>query len=245
MILNVGLVSGLSYMERTGKSMGIGPRGEGADRDSKMRTVGVIKSEGFECVITEDNEGRVFFVADGDIDADGANGQNGAPAAYRSDDKGTESLANGGMETRAGKVVCKESWARDIVILDRDNEPRIFPGGIIASRTWYRYPGREMADPAAYVDAETVPYIVVPPLIIQQTAGVVRGCASRVTWKGKSVDCVVADRGPRIKIGELSIAAARVVGLPPNPRKGGTEKPEILYELWPGKAAPGFMLEPI
>ena len=209
-----------------------------------MRTLGVITNEGFSCEIVEDDDGRVHFTADADIDADGANGQNGAPAAYRSDDSGTEFLANGGMKIVAGKVVCAHAWARHIVLLDIDNEPRVFPGGVIASTTWYHIPGKALNDPAAYVDAETIPYIVIPPLIVQQTAGVVRGCKARVTWKGKSIDCVVADRGPKGKIGELSIAAARAIGLPSSPKNGGTEKPEVQYELWPGTAAPGFELQP-
>ena len=209
-----------------------------------MRIIGTITNEGYSCIIREDEEGRVFFEADGDIDADGANGQNGGPAAYRDDNRGTESLANGGMTLRNGKVICAKPWARDIVILGNDNEPKVFPGGIIASLTWYRHPGKPANDPAAYVDAETVPYIVVPPLIIQGTAGIVRGCKARVTRGNKTVDCVVADKGPRNRIGELSIAAARALGLPPSPRNGGTERPEILYELWPGKAAPGFVLQP-
>jgi hypothetical protein len=209
-----------------------------------MKTLGTISGEGFSCKIEEDDHGRVFYTADADIDADGANGQNGAPAAYRVGDAGTESLANGGMAIREGKVICAKSWARDIVILGPDNEPEVFPGGVIASCTWYRHPDKPANDPAAYVDSETVPYIVVPPLVIQATAGVVRGCAARVTWRDKSVDCVVADRGPSNKIGELSIAAARAVGLPSSPRHGGTDEPEVLYELWPGVAAPGFVLQP-
>lgn len=209
-----------------------------------MRTLGTITNEGYSCKITEEDDGRVHFTADADIDADGANGQGGGPAAYKEDDSGTEALANGGMRISHGKVICAHAWARSIVILDTDNEPKIFPGGIIASTTWYRHPGKSRNDPAAYVDSETVPYIVVPSLVIQETAGVVRGCKARVTWKGKSVDCVVADRGPANKIGELSIAAARAVGLPPSPRHGGTEKAEVLYELWPGVAAPGYVLQP-
>jgi hypothetical protein len=208
-----------------------------------MRIIGTITNEGYSCTITEEDDGRVHFLADADIDADGANGQNGGPAAYKVDDSGTEFLANGGMKIVEGKVICAKPWARDIVILDADNEPKVFPGGIIASTTWYRHPGKLRSDPAAYVDSETVPYVVVPPLVIQKTAGIVRGCKARVTWKGNSVDCVVADRGPSNKIGELSIAAARAVGLPASPRSGGTVKPEVLYELWPGKAAPGFVLQ--
>jgi len=207
------------------------------------RVLATITGEGFTCPITEDDDGRVHFMADADIDADGANGQNGASLAYKVDDSGTELLANGGMKIVHGKVICAVPGARDIVILDSDNEPKVFPGGVIASMTWYRHPGKPASDPAAYVDAETVPYIVVPPVIVTQTAGVVRGCKAHVTFRGKSVDCVVADRGPKNKIGELSIAAARAVGLPSSPRHGGTEKPEVLYELFPGVAAPGFVLQ--
>lgn len=208
-----------------------------------MRILGVIPNEGYSCTISEDSDGRVYFTADADIDADGANGQNGKIPAYKNDDTGSELLANGGMKIVHGKVVCAKPWARSIVILDTDNEPKVFPGGVIASTTWYRHPNKLRNDPAAYVDAETVPYIVVPPLIVQATAGIVRGCKARVTWKGKSVDCVVADKGPSKKIGELSIAAARALGLPSSPRHGGTENPDVLYELWPGIPALGFVLQ--
>lgn len=209
-----------------------------------MRTLGTIKNEGFTCEVKEEDALRVFFMADGDIDADGANGQNGGPAAYKTDNSGTEHLANGGMAIKNGRVICAESWARDIVILGPDREPRVFEGGVIASKTWYRHLDKAEDDPAAYVDSETVPYIVVPSLIIRGTVGVVRGCKARVTRGERSVDCAVADKGPRTKIGELSIAAARALGLNPSPRHGGTENQELLYELWPGIAAPGYVLQP-
>ncbi|MFN7899282.1 MAG: hypothetical protein ACK5N0_06390 [Synechococcaceae cyanobacterium] len=208
------------------------------------RTLGTIQGEGFDCTIQEDPDGRVYFTADADIDADGANGQHGAPAAYRVDDSGSEALANGGMAKRGNTVVCAQSWARDVVITNPDGNPRVFPGGVIASKTWYQIPGRHADDPQAYVDAATVPYIVVPPVIIRKTQGVVRGCRARVSLGSKSVECVVADQGPSNRIGELSIAAAAALGLPSSPRNGGTEEPVVLYELWPGKAAPGYVLQP-
>jgi hypothetical protein len=209
-----------------------------------MKKLGTIDGEGFLCVIHEDDDGRVHFTADADIDADGANGQHGKRAAYMSNNSGSENLANGGMRIHSsGKVVCAKDWARDIVILGDDNEPKVFEGGVIASTTWYRHRNRAIDDPAAYVDAETVPYIVVPPLIIQKTSGIVRGCKARVTYAEKSVDCVVADKGPANKIGELSIAAARALGIPESPRTGGSEKADVFYELWPGTAAEGYELQ--
>lgn len=68
-----------------------------------MSLLGEITNEGYSCQIFEDDDGRVHFTADADIDADGANGQNGGPAAYKFDDSGTEFLANGGMKIIAGK----------------------------------------------------------------------------------------------------------------------------------------------
>jgi hypothetical protein len=208
------------------------------------RLLGTIAAEGFTSAIQEDEDGRVHFMADADIDADGANGQHGAPPAYKVDDTGSEFLANGGMAIVDGRVICAKPWARSIVILGADNQPRVFPGGIIASMTWYRHPGKAADDPAAYVDSETVPYIVVPPLVVQRTTGIVRGSKARASFNGRSVDCVVADRGPTKKAGELSIAAARALGIPPSPRNGGTGTPEVLYELWPDIAAPGYVLQP-
>lgn len=208
------------------------------------RLIGTISGDGFECSITEDSDSRVWFYADADIDADGANGQHGARVAYMADNSGSEHLANGGMQRVNGKVICAHDWARSIVILGADNEPKEFPGGIIASKTWYRYPGINPNDPAAYVDSQTIPYIVVPPIIIKGVSGIVCGCKARATVGGKSIDCVVADRGPAKKIGELSIAAADALGIPSSPRNGGREKADILYELWPDVAAPGFELIP-
>lgn len=105
-----------------------------------MALLGTSIGEGFANDIEED--GRVYYLADADIDAGGANGQNGATAAYKVDNSGSEYLTNGGMEIKNGKVICAHSWARDIVILGPDNEPMVFPGGVIASMTWYRHSGK-------------------------------------------------------------------------------------------------------
>lgn len=197
----------------------------------------------WECVVHQANDGRVYFVADADIDADGANGQGGGPPAYRADNKGSDFLQNGGMRMIGGKVVFIDG-DNSIAIRGEDNQPKVFDDGMIASMTWYRHRHLPMRDPAAYVDAETVAYIVVPPLIVQATVGVVRGCKARATYKGKSIDCVVADLCGKTKIGELSIAAARQLGIPSSPRHGGIEAPDVTYELWPGVAAPGYVLQP-
>lgn len=210
---------------------------------SKEKILGTVTGEGFTSTIYQDGKGRVYFIADADIDADGANGQYGKIAAYRADNKGSEALANGGMGIRGGKVIFTKSWGRDIVLLGPDNQPLVLPSGIIPSRTWYRKTDKLVSDPAAYLDSETENYIVVPPLIVQTTAGIVRGCKAAATYKGKTVFGVAGDLGPRNKNGELSIAMARALGLPSSPRNGGSDKQDVLYELWPGVPADGYVLQ--
>ena len=207
------------------------------------RILGSITGEGFTSIISEDATGRSYYLSDGDIDADGANGQFGKIAAYRADDKGSEALANGGMGIKNGKVIFTKSWGRDIVLVGPDNQPLVLPSGIIPSRTWYRRPGMRVNDPAAYLDSETELYGVVPPLLVQETDGIVRGCRMAATYRGVRKFGVVGDLGPRNKNGELSIAFARALGLNPDPRKGGTDKQEILYEFWPGIPAEGYVLQ--
>lgn len=89
------------------------------------------------------------------------------------------------------------------------------------------------------INADAVPYIVVPPLIIDSVPEIVLGSLAIVTntLNGKKVVCVVADKGPHLKIGELSTAAAAALGLNPSPTEGGTDSHIILYELYPGTPA--------
>lgn len=202
--------------------------------------IATMTREGFKSEIHHSvNDGieMVEFLGDADIDADGANGQNGARAAYRADDRGTEALANGGMGIRGGRVVFIESWGKDIAITTDEGMPLVLSNGNIPTKTAYRFPDRGTKDPEAYVDAETVPYIVVPPIVCQRAHGVVLGCMAeaRNMRTGQSVECVVADIGPRTKTGEVSMAAARALGIPSSPRNGGTNDPIVRYRLWPGR----------
>jgi hypothetical protein len=97
--------------------------------------------------------------------------------------------------------------------------------------------------PFAYVDAATVPFIAVPPMIIRGVAGVVLGCRCVVTntRTGQSVDAVVADAGPSNNLGEISVACAKSIGVPiggTHPANGGgAPSPSIHYQLFPGTAA--------
>ena len=99
-------------------------------------------------------------------------------------------------------------------------------------------------DPRAYLDSEKVPFIVVPGRLVRAVPGVVLGCKARATdlRTGKTTDAVVGDIGPNDHLGEVSMATASALGIPNDPRTGGSQG-VFLYELWPGVPAPGFVLQ--
>src|SRR5262249_28835711 len=89
------------------------------------------------------------------------------------------------------------------------------------------------------LSAYQVPFAVVPPLVCQKTRGMVLGseCLITNTVTRQQVLCVVGDLGPRSKVGEISVAAARAIGVPWNPVRGGESRKIIDYEIRVGKPA--------
>ncbi|MFJ5162320.1 hypothetical protein ACIP6T_24490 [Pantoea sp. NPDC088449] len=194
--------------------------------------------------IYQDNNGMVYFTAKAAIDADGANGQNGKPGAYREKDTGLDFLANGGMKLDDnGVVVIAHEWGKGVALTDSNGQVVMTDDGTVISMTAYHYPNVDITTKEAYVDSATVPYIAVPTILITNTKGIVLGCRGRVTSNGVSVDCVVADNSGS-NIGEISIAAAEALGINANPRHGGDDEVSYFYEIWPDEAAPGFKLQP-
>jgi len=88
------------------------------------------------------------------------------------------------------------------------------------------------------INGDIIPYIVVPPQIIRMTPEILGGCIGTAEYKDLVIPCVVGDSGPLNKIGELSPAGLRGLGLPaPHNGNGGLDTQEILYRIWPGVAA--------
>lgn len=196
-----------------------------------------------DCDVVQDGDGRVHFRADADIDADGANGQsidaNGkALFAYAPDDRGLDLLRNAGYPA---------GCYRDILVCSVHDRPMVFPakegsGGSNVgyySKTAYFRRDADPFHPDRYLDSAAIPFIVVENFIRRRAKGIVLGCRARVTncRTGKSVDAIVGDLGPLYKVGEISIAAARAIGINSDPRIGGEEDHVIDYELWPDEPA--------
>jgi len=175
--------------------------------------------------VVQDDDGRIHWISGAAVDADGSNGQNGNPFAYRADDKGLDALANAGWPDGG--------W-RSVLLDHGDGKPTSDGSGNWYSQTTYGWKGRAIT--TRFVDATAVPYAVVNPIVRKKAVGIVIGCRARITYKKKSIDAVVADVSGPGDIGELSIAAAKQLGVPDSPRKGGVTK-GVLFEFWPGSAA--------
>jgi hypothetical protein len=87
------------------------------------------------------------------------------------------------------------------------------------------------------INGQVIPFIVLPPEVIKAFTGVVLGCLAQVFYKGRVSWAVVADEGPHSKLGEGSPALARALGINDDPNHGGVDEQEVLYKIWPGKAA--------
>jgi hypothetical protein len=195
--------------------------------ETSERWLCTFNSEGFSSDVFQFlPTNRVAFIADGDINGDGS------PHAYHPaphTEVGLDALANAG---HAGH------WFG--IVTDRVGQPFIQTAadpapGFYVSSTSYQRPEFPKNNPRRYLDSEKIPFIVVEDYIRRRAKGIVLGCRARVTnlRNGQSVDCVVGDMGPLKKIGELSIACAAAIGIPSNPRNGGTDDAILRYELWP------------
>jgi hypothetical protein len=202
--------------------------------------------------IVEEDDKSVTFLAGAQLDGDGANGQFGgppcyAPASFRG--KTLDVLGNAGHEGNFFGVVTDTGKRDGTPIVQGPGDP--CPGAFV-SQTSLLLPGKDGkklpdSSPFKYVDAATVPYVVVPGMIVKKVAGVVMGCSAVVTntTNGRSVHAVVADGGGDDKLGEISLACARAIGVPVDEasahpaNSGGIDAGShvIHYRLFPGVAA--------
>lgn len=180
------------------------------------------------------------------IDGDGANGQTSAPVygppGYKPEP--LDHLANAGGPGNWYGVVTDNGQSNGKPVIQKKEHP--MPGAFV-SATSYEKSGFSRGDPARYVDANKIIYIVLPGHWRAEAKGIVLGCKAKVTdiKTKKTVDAVVVDFGPKAKIGEASIACAKFFGIPSSPKNGGTEEKRFIYQFWPGVAADGFELQPM
>src|SRR5689334_23941912 len=174
------------------------------------------------------------------IDGDGANGQTGAVPVYAPagfSPAPLDHLANAGKPGDWFGVVTDTGDPDGEPVKQNANDPA--PGAYV-SDTSYRWPTFTRVDPRAYVDAASVPYIVLPSHWRRLAVGVVLGCKATVEdlKTGKVLTAAgVLDLGPKSKLGEASIACAEFFGIPSSPKNVGTSEKRFIYTFFPGVPA--------
>jgi hypothetical protein len=168
----------------------------------------------------------ILFTAGMTIDADGA------PNAYAPHDGGLDYTAN---------ARGPEGWVA--LVTNENGRPVIqktgpYRGYYISTTSLAQRKVRDVRSPKRYIDARTVPYIALPPDFTRMF-GIRLGDLAVVVnqGNGRSAYAIFADVSPRGKIGEGSIALAKALGIPANPRHDGIEN-GITYLVFPGSAAP-------
>jgi len=164
----------------------------------------------------------VFFEAGLAIDADGA------PNAYGPHNKGLDLTVHARGQ---------QGWAG--VLADKNGHPILqkrgaYRGYYVSTTSLEDASTSNDADPKKYVDARKIPYIVLP-VELAEKFGIRLGDFAVVSnhRNGRSVYAIYADVGPSGKLGEGSIALAKVLGLPANPRGGAAEE-GISFLVFPG-----------
>lgn len=110
------------------------------------------------------------------------------------------------------------------IVLDAQGRP-IVQGSADPAPGYYVSPTaladrkRAQSDPRRYVNSETVPYLAIPPEL--KPFGAKLGDLAYAAYRDLLSWAIVADIGPRKKIGEGSIALASALRIPASPRNGG------------------------
>jgi glycosyl hydrolase group 75 (putative chitosanase) len=164
-----------------------------------------------------------FFYESGmTIDADGA------PNAYHPENVGLDDLANAGTPGR-WEGLAKDSDGEPYV--QGPNDP--FPGYYV-SATALMDRTKAVNDPARYVDASKIPFVVLPGGMARQLGARPGDFAAVFNPRnGKSSFAIYGDVGPFDRIGEGSVALAESLGVRSDARNGGARR-GILYLVFPG-----------
>ncbi len=123
------------------------------------------------------------------------------------------------------------------VVTDKDGNPIIqgpsdpFPGFYV-SPTAGHDPKYNVNDPRRYLDARTVPYIVVPEIYIKLLGGSMYDVCL-VAYKNVTAPAFVGEIGPHF--GEYSMATCQNLGINNNPKNGGCDS-GVTCTIWPGSS---------
>jgi hypothetical protein len=164
----------------------------------------------------------IFYESGMKIDADGS------PHAYHPQNKGLDHNYNGGYPGHWWGVVTNDE-GKPVIQGEQDPAP-----GYYVSATSLEDKTKDKYDPCRYVNAEVIPYIVLPGKLYTRAKINLGDFAAVINKKnGKVAYAIFADVGPADKLGEGSIALANNLGIYSSPKDGGVNE-GIIYIVFPG-----------
>ena len=169
----------------------------------------------------------VFFYESGlAIDADGS------PRAYHPNDRlGLDSLSHSGHRGNWWALVTDNEKTDGNPVVQGTADPA--PGYFVSTTALYDRSNTNLRDPRRYVDAETIPYVVLHPKALHYAK--LGDFATVVNLKNRKVSvAIVADvSAPNLPVGEGSIALAEELGIGSSPRRGGQDG-KVVFVIYPG-----------
>jgi len=166
-----------------------------------------------------------FYVAGLAVDADGA-----FRAYHPTNRLGLDAIAHAGHPGNWWALATDTGETSGRPVLQRKGDPS--PGYYVSITSLYDATNLNERDPRRYVDAATIPYVVLPPVGLKRAK--LGDFATVVNLRnGKIAEAIVADESaPELKLGEGSIALAKALGIDSNPRYGGTDR-GVAYVIYP------------
>jgi hypothetical protein len=159
------------------------------------------------------------------IDADGAY------QAYHPDNRlGLDSIEHAGHPGNWWALATDTGKPSGRPVIQGKHDPA--PGYYVSMTSLYDSDIDDERNPRRFVDAASVPYVVLPPEGLKHAR--LGDFAMVVNLEnGKIAGAIVADESaPDLPMGEGSIALAKMLDIDPDPRSGGTES-GVAYVIFP------------
>ena len=173
------------------------------------------------------SEVRAFVYQSGfAVDADGAY------RAYHPNNRlGLDSIEHAGRRGDWGALATDTGKPNGRPVIQKKGDPA--PGYYVSMTALYDSSIVDERNPRRFVDAASVPYVVLPPEGFKRAR---LGDFAMVMNRenGKVVGAIIADESaPELPMGEGSIALAEMLGIDSNARTGGTDE-GVVYIIYPG-----------
>ena len=168
---------------------------------------------------------RAFFYKSGlAVDADGA-----LRAYHPTDRLGLDSLSHAGRSGNWWALVTDNGKASGRPVVQLDSDPA--PGFYVSTTALYDRDNPNPRDPRRYVDAATIPYVVLHPKALNYAR--LGDFATVVNFQNERISgAIVADvSASDLPVGEGSMALAQALGIGSSPRTGGKDG-DVAYLIY-------------